>query len=475
MNNPHAAAFAAIHARQTSSATNKTTAATSRSSRGSQYLPSPSPPVMAQGHPPASSQTAIPMYHPPPSSAGVGYSIPYYMPPPPPAGAYPQHPPHFTHQLHHYSQAQYPQAQYAQGQYTHAQYTTPLTQYMSAPPSMPVSSYSYPPLQTYPVPTTQQRQTPSRKREAFYCDSCEKEFFNRNAFEAHNNTHEKCSHPGCNFSASKKLVVAHYHSAHGQFSGSGYKEIEVEGMKFRVLLGTNPEEIQQWRAERRNKFPTAANIEKKKEGLQRLRDAGGLEPTKSLSKGSSQRKRDRPSQSSNNSPNKKNRADHDDIENDKHQNESLSSLSMPTDGNEMNTNATTVSKIDIDEGDQDGSDRRASIPCKFNYKGKTCSKGDTCPFNHSLEPQLCKRFTATGRCPRGMKCLYVHDKESMRESRNRDESTSGKSKNKLFLPDPNKGNLLRKLLATEIGAEESLLMQALHYLRQKRYFQVSFD
>lgn len=35
--------------------------------------------------------------------------------------------------------------------------------------------------------------------------------------------------------------------------------IDVEGTKFRVLLGTSPEEVEIWRAERRKRWPTDAN------------------------------------------------------------------------------------------------------------------------------------------------------------------------------------------------------------------------
>ena len=36
--------------------------------------------------------------------------------------------------------------------------------------------------------------------------------------------------------------------------------IEVEGQSFRVLLGTSPQEVEQWRNERRSRWPTDKNI-----------------------------------------------------------------------------------------------------------------------------------------------------------------------------------------------------------------------
>ena len=80
-------------------------------------------------------------------------------------------------------------------------------------------------------------------RREHYCESCDKSMPSQSSFDAHVRAHERCSEPGCVFSGSKRAVAAHFHSTHGQFQGSGYREIAVEGMQFRVLLGTTPEEV----------------------------------------------------------------------------------------------------------------------------------------------------------------------------------------------------------------------------------------
>ena len=72
------------------------------------------------------------------------------------------------------------------------------------------------------------------------------------------------------------MVSAHFLSAHGIFSGTGFTTIEVEGQKFRVLMGTSPDEVQQWRADRRKQFPTTANVHAKAEHRDELRAAGGI-------------------------------------------------------------------------------------------------------------------------------------------------------------------------------------------------------
>ena len=63
---------------------------------------------------------------------------------------------------------------------------------------------------------------------ARFCEACEKEFASTAAWEAHVATHDTCPYPGCQFSATKKIVGAHWQLAHGQYSGNGLKEIEVE-------------------------------------------------------------------------------------------------------------------------------------------------------------------------------------------------------------------------------------------------------
>eukprot|EP00953_Heterococcus_sp_UTEX-ZZ885_P022348 12371-Heterococcus_DN1.PRE.2 len=126
---------------------------------------------------------------------------------------------------------------------------------------------------------------------AWFCEPCEKDFASEAQRAAHLATHEACTHEGCTFSGTRKhssckcsghlviqllkasvkwqqliaVVVAHHHAKHGKFAGSGFKNINVEGQKFRVLLGTSPEEVAQWRAERRRCWPSKQNVERKEE------------------------------------------------------------------------------------------------------------------------------------------------------------------------------------------------------------------
>ncbi|CAI5744437.1 unnamed protein product [Peronospora destructor] len=93
---------------------------------------------------------------------------------------------------------------------------------------------------------------PQPDQRAWKCEPCEKSFVAASQYDAHMTTHVTCS--DCDFSASKRVVSAHYETTHGQYSGQGLKEIEVEGQKFMVLVGNSAEDITRWREERRKKW-----------------------------------------------------------------------------------------------------------------------------------------------------------------------------------------------------------------------------
>lgn len=42
-----------------------------------------------------------------------------------------------------------------------------------------------------------------------FCQTCERSFADESELQKHIEKHEKCNHPGCNYSASKTLVNAH--------------------------------------------------------------------------------------------------------------------------------------------------------------------------------------------------------------------------------------------------------------------------
>jgi len=279
----------------------------------------------------------------------------------------------------------------------------------------------------------------------FYCEPCDKEFGNKGSYLAHTANHEQCRHPDCNFSGTKKVVIAHYHSKHGQFSGTGYKVIEVEGQKFRVLLGTSPEEVEQWREERRKKFPTAANTLKKNDTEASVLKAGGL-----------LRNKRKPNHQNDKDPKRR------------------------KEGTEIGDDAMDTMDAHSDINGQNKADTHTDDNCTTaSLRGKPIIVHTYSYYYHNST--VCPYFVS-GHCRRGKKCKLLHDKKAKREQKKRthtnDDDTNikenQKGKGKLYLPKPyaggDKGTLLKKLLEDEIFLEESLILQCIQYIVNNNFF-----
>jgi hypothetical protein len=312
----------------------------------------------------------------------------------------------------------------------------------------------------------------------YYCEPCDKEFTQLSAFDTHKASHETCRHPGCNFNATKKVVMAHYHGAHGQFSGTGYKTIDVEGQQFCVLMGQSPEEIAQWRADRRKKFPTAEVEEQKKKEAEALAEVGGIPVPKSKGK-FGEKKRALAGSSSE------------------------ASSKVPRLGEGSEGAEAIVGGADNGEnaeGEEGGARVGSSGKRRCIHWGRgRCKAGDACTFSHDFEPRQCEAFLR-GFCKHSFKCYNVHDtakRAEMRangtvpaatgESGNKQSTAEtgaakGKtteSKNKrnangeLSIPAPlaggERGTLWRKLLEDEINREENVVLQCLRYLVQNNF------
>lgn len=142
--------------------------------------------------------------------------------------------------------------------------------------AMPSLNPSYSPSQRRPQDTNFQAKTSDKQenntnsfiKEVFSCDACQKEFNRKETLNAHLGSHVVCSYDGCSFKASRKMLKLHWIQVHA----SG---------KMRIKLDT-PEEIAKWREERKRKYPTVANVEKKKEEEAKRQACGQVLKTKNF-------------------------------------------------------------------------------------------------------------------------------------------------------------------------------------------------
>jgi hypothetical protein len=246
--------------------------------------------------------------------------------------------------------------------------------------------------------------------------------------------------------------------------------IDVEGRKFRVLLGTSPEEVEQWRQDRRKRFPSLENIQRKKKEVAELIDSGavqlcGVGGRHTASAKTAGVKRDRETA-----------VDEDGTV------DTGESLDPALASNPSVGPTTTV-----------GSHKR---PCSHFAQGR-CEQGDKCKFSHEFEPRPCNFFARTGRCKRGSRCSFLHDKGAQVSTPDKSESSDsniatyqkekeraisserGKKSNKLFLPKPldggARGTLLRNLLKDQILSENNRILQCLRFMVREKFFSSVLD
>ncbi|VVD01820.1 unnamed protein product, partial [Leptidea sinapis] len=85
----------------------------------------------------------------------------------------------------------------------------------------------------------------------FWCETCDKGFNTKKMLEGHQARHQKCNIDGCQFVAHPNIITKHIQMQHST------------GLYKKIANLNNPEEIKKWREERKKKYPTLKNVEKK--------------------------------------------------------------------------------------------------------------------------------------------------------------------------------------------------------------------
>lgn len=319
-----------------------------------------------------------------------------------------------------------------------------------------------------PTPPQFNANAPSNKQglykpqnDSFHCDSCEISFQTESAFMSHRASHVKCT--TCEFTASKKIVCAHFQSAHGKFAGRGLKTVTIQipgskyNQQFKICVGNHPDDIQAWIEERRKKFPTRANIASKVEKKKRLRD----DPTRRLEEQKRTKLDDAVSKGKS-------------IELLCHSSTALSTLMV---GYDSSSDEENENKEEMK--DYPNTNTRPTIQNNF-----------TCNVESYHKTKQCKFFLRNGSCKNGDDCKYIHDlskhqefkanTEVRKQAQSERDRARNASKKELELlttgrvqnSNKSEGNsLLRKLLKNDIRRERTLCLQLFRYIVDCNYLQ----
>lgn len=89
------------------------------------------------------------------------------------------------------------------------------------------------------------------QKSEYTCDTCDRSFQYAYAYNNHIKEHMTCSIDGCTFTAHEKIVTSHIKTQHST------------GLYYSICNLSTPEDIKQWREDRKRNFPTRENIEKR--------------------------------------------------------------------------------------------------------------------------------------------------------------------------------------------------------------------
>jgi len=407
------------------------------------------------------------------------------------------------------------------------------------PPSRPQPQYShsqsFPPnphdVSSSPEKKQKQQQQKEEKQQQqqqqqYSCIPCSVTFSQKSALQAHLSSHIICPHPNCNFTGSKKVVNGHFQSSHGKYSGRGLKNVSIQfpgkgkgksssqEQRFKICVGSHPEDIKAWIAERKKKFPTRERVREKREQHKRRREEGrGMESE-------SERNRDSISAAGSGSGSGSgnlNSGIHHQSKKLKVTNEIEVEAKKPSSalGNLVNcygsssdedeekeelkpsnplagTNIASSSDASKDEATAVAvaaagppSSSPSSIPisissfktkqCRFFLRNGTCKNGDNCTYIHDMSQYENFKAGAEDR-----KKLQSHRDRARNEARNEmnvitrgKNNASGSSFGGSSVRGGGSGGetLLRKLLQNDIRRERSLALQLLRYVVDCNFLQ----
>jgi Zinc finger C-x8-C-x5-C-x3-H type (and similar)/Zinc-finger double-stranded RNA-binding len=308
----------------------------------------------------------------------------------------------------------------------------------------------------------------------FYCDACQMAVESSAAYDAHLRSHVPCSE--CSFRGSPRVVQAHYAKLHGKFRGRGFKTITVavpgcRVQSFRICVGNHPEDVRQWIADRRKKFPRQnkgephSTIENQTMSQNAIATGHNIKEKKQVEVSSSHLNGllDGYGSSSDDS------TVHEDI---KSSIELVTHASVSTTHNsktEPPTDATTESTAKMSQPLHiPKSATPRLIPCRYFSQTGSCRRGSNCGFEHVSPTGVDDPFSVGHDT--NTKLQIPTTTTSIRNISNNNNSNStrvsmGKKKHTAS------STLLKKLLKSDMDRETALTLQLLRHIVQCNFFQ----
>ena len=261
-----------------------------------------------------------------------------------------------------------------------------------------------------------------------------------------------CSHPGCTFSGSRKVVSAHFAQKHGKFSGEGLKEVEVtvpgcQTQRFEVCVGNDAENVKKWIEERKRNWPSRANVARKAAEKKRRFDEGAVSGDQGAHSKKAKWDQSYLEKSKNNAEEKEVNgltslvADYGSSESDEDEDEEKAKGQCKPKKESAPPSTATATSPELDSIAKNSTSKHNQRHCRFFLRGK-CNNGDKCSFLHDIDAQIANKKKQKGKTSR--------------------EQDKGQS-------------LLRKLLDSDVRRETSLTLQCLRYIQDCNFYRAAED
>ncbi|XP_046463695.1 nuclear fragile X mental retardation-interacting protein 1-like isoform X1 [Daphnia pulex] len=321
----------------------------------------------------------------------------------------------------------------------------------------------------------------SSQYQSFSCDRCDRSFRSQELLDSHIAEHIPCGINGCPFVAHPKIVEKHIQMQH------------ETGLADQIMRLNTPEEIQKWREERKNRFPSTANVARRQAEQKEKLERGEVlyEPKKRFAKGRNERGQGEKGKGwdARRNQNKKNkRQETDETRCDTQQviSEFSQKLLLANETKSFNTTktheATMVQvKKELSDGELDSDNegekaKAAAIPGSNALAHLMTYASDSEEEGAVLDAKKPKLVSEESE--KNVKNVEKEKAEHLTKP-SKQAKRRKKAKAQKNIPDvpaikelirPKRLTLLQKLLQGEILHERNVILQCVHYIVQQNFF-----